>query len=483
VIHWSALGHVFGLFLLAFSATMGFPIIFSALTDKADLGAMALSLACTALCGASLWFGCRRNGRELTQREGLLLAVMTWVGASLFGSLPFVFSPYFGSFTDAFFESVSGFTTTGATILDDVEVLSNTIQLWRCFSHWLGGMGIVVLVVAILPLIGHGGMHLYRAEFSGAKSEKLTPRIAETAKALWKIYFALTLAEYAVLWFAGMSHFEAITHAFSTMGTGGFSTRTASIAGFKSPLIEYVIIFFMILAGISLLQQYRLWVERRPASVFRDFEVRLYLMIIAGAAGIIGGVLYFGGNYELEPAFRGALFQVVSITTTTGFVTENFEVWRPLPQLIILALMFVGGCTGSTAGGMKIGRLALLGRVVDREFKRMVERHGVFAVRVGGGVVPEPAIQSLLNLIYLAFVVNFASCLALSALGIDVLTSISAVAASMFNVGPGLGGVGPLENYESLPTLAKWVLSFDMIAGRLEFYTVLVILTPWFWRK
>ncbi len=483
MIHWSALGLVFGHFLLAFAAAMGFPVVYSLATDRADLTALTLSLACAAVCGASLRFGCRGRNRELSQREGLLLVVVTWLGASFFGCLPYVFSPYFDSFTDAWFESVSGFTTTGATVLDDVEALSNPIQLWRCFSHWLGGMGIVVLVVAVLPLVGHGGMHLYRAEFSGAKSAKLKPRIAETAAALWKIYLALTLAEYAVLLCAGMSHFDAVTHAFSTMGTGGFSTRAASIAGFESPLVEYVIIAFMLLAGVSLIQQYRLWVERKPSSVLHDFEVRLYLGLVAAASGLIGCILYFGGGYALEPAFRGALFQVASITTTTGFVTENFEVWHPLPQLILLALMFVGGCTGSTAGGMKIARLALLGKVVDREFKRIVERHGVFAVRVGGVVTPESAVQSLLNLVYLAFVVNFFSCLALAALGVDILTSIAAVAASMFNIGPGFGSVGPLENYAALPALAKWVLSFDMIAGRLEFYTVLVILTPWFWRK
>ncbi len=483
MIHWPALGLLFGHFLLAFAGAMGFPVIYSLLTDRADLAALTPALVCTALCGAALRLGCRGGNRELNQREGLLLVVVTWLGASFFGCLPYAFSPYFDSFTDAWFESVSGFTTTGATVLDDVEALSNPIQLWRCFSHWLGGMGIVLLVVAILPLVGHGGMHLYRAEFSGAKSAKLKPRIAETAAALWKIYLALTLAEYGVLLYAGLSHFEALAHAFSTMGTGGFSTRNASIAGFESPLVEYVVIVFMLLAGISLIQQYRLWVEREPGGVLRDFEVRLYLILIGGASALIGGILYFGRGYELEPALRGALFQVASITTTTGFVTDDFEAWHPLPQLILLALMFVGGCTGSTAGGMKIARLALLGRVVDREFKRIVERRGVFAIRVGGGVVPEAAIQGLLNLVYLAFVVNFFSCLALAALGVDVLTSIAAVAASMFNIGPGFGSVGPLENYAGLPALAKWVLSFDMIAGRLEFYTILVILTPWFWRK
>ena len=362
-------------------------------------------------------------------------------------------------------------------------MLSPPLQFWRCFTHWLGGLGIVLLGIAILPLVGHGGMHLYRAEFSGAKSEKLKPRIAETALALWKIYFLLTIVQIVALRAAGMSTFDALCHTFSTLGTGGFSTRAASIAHFESPLIEYLIIFFMMVAGISFVQQYRLWVERRPLDVFGDVEVRSFIGVIFLASLVVGVVLMSSNGYGVELAFRRALFQVASITTTTGFVTDNFELWHPLPQLMLLALMFVGGCTGSTAGGLKISRILLLAKVVDREFKRMVERRGVFAVRLGGEVIPETTIQSLLNLVYLAFLVNFVSCLLLAAMGIDVLTSITAVAACMFNIGPGLGGVGPLDHYGHLPDLAKWVLSGCMIAGRLEFYTVLVILTPAFWRE
>jgi trk system potassium uptake protein TrkH len=344
-------------------------------------------------------------------------------------------------------------------------------------------MGVVLLVVAILPLVGHGGMHLYRAEFSGAKSERLRPRIAETALSLWKIYFALSLAEFIALRLAGMNGFEAICHTFSTLGTGGFSTRTASVAGFQSPLIEYIIIVFMALAGISFIQHYIFWIQGRFGVLFGDVEVRSYVGLMVGASLAIGAFEIWRGGAGVELTFREALFQVVSITTTTGFVTADFEIWHSFSQLLLLALMFVGGCTGSTAGGMKVSRIILLARVVDREFRRMVERHGVFAVRLGGDVIPESTIQSLLNLVYLAFLVNFVSCLLLAAMGIDVLTSIAAVAASMFNIGPGLGAVGPLDNFGHLPALAKWVLAGDMIAGRLEFYTVLVILTPAFWRK
>ncbi|MDA0204451.1 MAG: TrkH family potassium uptake protein [Acidobacteria bacterium] len=482
MIHRGAIGYVLGQFLLIFAAVMGVPLLYGAFAGQGDGAPLLYGAAVTVTAGGALML-LPRPARELNQREGLLLAVSTWLAICFFGCLPFYFSPHFASFTDAFFESVSGFTTTGATILSDVEVLSPVLQFWRCFTHWLGGLGIVLLGVAVLPLIGHGGMHLYRAEFSGATSEQLKPRMKETALALWKIYFSMTAVLYGLLRWAGMNNFDALCHTFSTLGTGGFSTRTASAAAFESPLIEYILIVFMILAGMSFVQHYRFWVERRPASLLRDPEVLGYVAITAAGTAVIAGVLIWQQGYALENGFRSALFQVSSIITTTGFVSDDFEAWRPLPQLILLALMFVGGCTGSTAGGLKVSRIMLLSRVVDREFKRMVERRGVFAVRLGGQVVPESTVQSLLNLVYLAFVVNFVSCLALAALGVDVLTAIAAVAASMFSVGPGLGAVGPLDNYGGLPALAKWVLCGDMIAGRLEFYTTIVILTPAFWRK
>ena len=483
MIHLGAVAYVLGQFLLALAGTMLIPLAYGWLSGSDGLLPFVYGASITAVSGVAMFLFSGKPERELTQREGLLMVVSIWVAVGLFGCLPFFFSPYFPTFTDAFFESISGFTTTGATVLDQVEVLPPALQFWRCFSHWLGGMGIVVLGIAILPLVGHGGMQLYRAEFSGAQSERLKPRITETALSLWKIYVALTVAEFLALRFAGMESFEALCHTFSTLGTGGFSTRTASVAGFNSPLIEFVIIVFMLLAGISFIQHYRLWIEHKPRSFFSDVELRYYLSMVAVATGVIGTVLVLSAAYPAGTAFRNALFQVSAIITTTGFVTADFEIWHPLPQLILLALMFVGGCTGSTAGGMKTARILLLARVVDREFKRMVERRGVFAVRLGGNVVSESTVQSLLSLVYLAFVVNFTSVLLLAAMGVDVLTAITAVVASMFNIGPGLGGVGPIDNYGQLPVLAKWVLSGCMIAGRLEFYTVLVILTPAFWRK
>jgi trk system potassium uptake protein TrkH len=483
VIRFRAVGFVLGHLLAALGLTMLVPLAWGLARGTDGLRPLALAAAATGAAAAALVGLGRRPERDLSQREALLLVCATWMGASFFGALPFHFSPHFAGFTDAFFEAASGFTTTGATVLAKVEVLPEPLQFWRCFSHWLGGLGIVLLGIAVLPLVGHGGMELYRAEFSGARSEKLRPRVTETALALWKLYLAFTVAEFAALRWAGLSAFDALCHTFSTLGTGGFSTRTASIGAFDSPLVEGIVALFMLLSGVSFILHYRLWAERRPGPALRDYELRFYLLLAACATAVIAAFLVSYGEYAPARALRSAGFQVISILTTTGFASDDFEVWHPLPQLLLLALMFVGGCTGSTAGGLKVSRIVLLARVVDREFKRMVERGGVFAVRQDGRVLAEQTIQSLLNLVYLAFVVNFASCLVLAALGVDVLTSISAVAASMFNVGPGLGAVGPLDNYGHFPPLAKWVLSGCMIAGRLEFYTVLVVLTPVFWRK
>jgi trk system potassium uptake protein TrkH len=477
-------GWLLGQFITALAVVMLVPLGYGVLTGGGELRALTLSVVITAAVGGFLMsLSHRRPAREIKQREAILVVVLIWMCICFFGCLPFYFSPWYPDLTDAFFESASGFTTTGATVLDQVEVLSRPIQLWRCFSHWLGGMGIVLLGLAILPLVGQGGMYLYRAEFSGAKSQRLTPRVLETTKALWKIYILLTVLEVLALWMAGMDGFEAVCQSFSTLGTGGFSTRTASIAGFDSPVIEYIIIVFMLLSGMSFIQHYRLWIERQPRSLWSDYELRGYLLLLLGATAIIASVLLWKNHMGWEQAIRAALFQVTSILTTTGFVTNDYAAWYPLCQLTLFMLMFVGGCTGSTAGGIKVARVLFLSRVVDREFRRMAEPQGVFTIRLGGETTPEPAVNGLLNLVYLSWLVIFFAWLLLTALGVDILTALSAVVACVFNVGPGLGGVGPLSNYEQLPDLAKWILSLCMIAGRLEFYTLLVILTRPFWQR
>lgn len=444
---------------------------------------MAWALLVGLGTGAASIFAFRPNPHEITRKEGVLFVVLAWISAVILGALPYWFSPYFSGLTDAFFESMSGYTTTGATILPDIESLPPSLLFWRALTHWLGGMGIIVLGIAILPLLGAGGNALYRAEFSGARSEKLRPRIAETAMALWRVYAGFTLLEYIALRLAGMGPFDAVCHAFATMATGGFSTRNASIAAFSSPLIEFIIIVFMLVAGINFALHYRFIVKRELKVFITDSEGRDYLLIALAGTVVVSIALFLSMDYGWALSIRAAAFQVVSIMTTTGFCSVDFELWTPFAQFVLLGLMFVGGCTGSTAGGMKVSRIMLLRQVVAREFRRITERRGVFSVWKDGRAVQESTISSLLNLVYLAFIVNFAACLILTATGVDLLTSVTAVTASMFNIGPGFGEVGATDHYGYLPGLAKWALSFCMLAGRLEFYTVLVIFSGSFWKK
>ncbi len=465
------------------AASLIVPLVFALVEGDAGVQPFSISLVVGGLVGAAAAFLPRSEPHEINRREGILLVALAWVGATALGGLPYFLSAYIGSFTDAFFESMSGFTTTGATILTDIEAVPHSLLLWRAMTHWLGGMGIILLGIAILPLIGIGGMELYRAEFSGARSEKLRPRIAETAIALWKIYVALTLAEYLALRVAGMSPFDSVCHSFATMATGGFSSRGLSVEAFQSPAIEYIIIFFMVSAGINFTQHYRLFVERKPWTFLSDPEIRAYGLITLVGTGTVLLAIAPGSSESVETLFRQSLFQVVSIMTTTGFSSTNFAVWAPAATFVLLILMFIGGCTGSTAGGMKVARIVLLLKVIGREFRKMAEKRAVFAIRLRGRAVGESTIASVLNLVYLAFIINFSACLILTASGLDLVTSFSAVSAAMFNIGPGLGTVGPVDNYAHIPALSKWTLSFCMLAGRLEYYTVLVVVTPMFWRK
>lgn len=483
MIHWATVVRLLGFFLGGLAVSMAVPLVFALWNHDEGAGGLTAGVLVSGVLGATFWWGVRGEPADVSRRDGILLVTLVWLTLTAVGALPYVFSGYIPSFTDAFFETMSGFTTTGATILTDIEGLPRSLLLWRALTHWLGGMGIIVLGIAVLPILGVGGMVLYRAEFSGARSEKLKPRVAETALALWRIYAALSLAEYLALRWAGMDRFEAVCHTFATMATGGFSTRAASIEAYHSPAIEYVVIVFMLLAGVNFTRHYQLFMEHRVRPVWHDTEIRAYLAITAAATTLVAVTLYVNHNYALEPAFRLAAFQVVSILTTTGFSSANFESWAPFATFILLALMFIGGCTGSTAGGLKVSRMVLLLKVVAREFRRTVEKRGVFAVRMEGRAVPETAIEGLLNLVYIAFLVNFAACLVITAAGTDLITAISAVAACMFNIGPGLGDVGPTDNYAHFSSLVKWVLSLCMLAGRLEFFTLLVLLSPAFWRK
>jgi trk system potassium uptake protein TrkH len=473
-----------GAFLSVLAGLMLVPLLLGIAGDQPDTGAFLLGMDITLSTALILLLlGRRRPRQELRLREAVLLVVLAWVLVCLFGALPLWFTPAYAGFTDAVFESASGFTTTGATVIADVDGLSRPVHLWRSLSHWVGGMGIILLGLAVLPLLGQGGNVLYRAEFSGSSSERLRPRVMETARSLWRIYVFLTVTEIICLVAVGMDSFEAICQAFSTLGTGGFSTRTASIAGFQSPLVEYIVIFFMLVAGISFVQHFRFWVARDPRSVLGDYEVRSYLAVAAIAALIIGASLIVEGDMSWDMALRASLFQAVSILTTTGFTTADYAQWSPVAQLMLILLMFIGGCTGSTAGGLKVARIVLLLQLIRREFRRFTEPLGVFRVHAGGTTIPDHAICGLVNLVLLAMLLALAASLVLTATGIDLVTAVSAVIACQFNVGPGLGGVGPAAHYGALPAISKWILTFCMIAGRLEFYTFLVVLTAVFWRR
>ncbi len=483
MVRWLNLFQFVGLLSAGIAGCLAVPLLVGFLLQDRGVVPLALSMAIALALALVLGVSLRWRGSEFSHREGILFVVVAWLVASFLGALPFYLSSAFDSFTDAFFESMSGFTTTGASILSDVEGLPGSLHFWRCFTHWIGGMGIILLGIAVLPLIGTGGVQLYRAEFSGARSDSVKPRVAETAKTLWKIYAFFTVVEYICLRLVGMTRLDAACHTFSTMGTGGFSTRNLSIAAFGSPAIELVIAFFMLVAGMNFTMHYRLLVERKPGRFFGDVEIRAYLIIAALATIAIGASLVRVNLASPLDATRMALFQTVSIMTTTGFASEDFELWPPLGQLLLLFLMFAGGCTGSTAGGLKTARIVLLTRVVSREFRKVVSPRAILAIRLNRDYMAEATVQSLLNLVYLSFLIFAIAGILLTAAGLDILTALSATAASMFNVGPGLGTVGPIDNYGHLPVFAKWVLMFCMLAGRLEFYTLLVLFTRAFWRR
>ncbi len=483
MINWPIIFRLLGIIVTGISLCLLPSLTIAILAGDGGSLPLALSLLFGLTAGGVTVACFKPEPHELNNREGTLLVVLAWLAVVSVGTLPYWFSPHFSGLTDAFFESMSGFTTTGATILSDIEGLPQSLLFWRALTHWLGGMGIILLGIAILPLLGAGGTVLYKAEFSGAKSEKLKPRIAETASTLWKIYFFFTLLEYIALRLAGMSMFDAVCHAFATMATGGFSTKALSIESFSSPLIEYIIIIFMLIAGLNFALHYKFLVKRQTKIFLRDSESMTYFGIISAAVIAVTITILFHADFPVEESFRMAAFQVVSIMTCTGFSSVDFEQWVPFSQLLLLVLMFIGGCAGSTSGGLKVSRIILLYKVIAREFRRITEKRGVFSIWKDGKALHEDTVSNLMNLVILVLMVTFFVSLVLVATGVDIITAISATTACMFNVGPGLGEVGAADNYGHLPMLAKWTLSFDMLAGRLELYTALVIFSGAFWRK
>ncbi|MDR5905159.1 TrkH family potassium uptake protein [Franzmannia qiaohouensis] len=474
---------ILGLLLMLFSLTLVPPILISLLFNDGVWDAFAIAMAITVATGALLYLPNRYARKELRTRDGFLIAALFWTVLGTFGSLPLMLDgPYALSVTDAVFESFSGLTTTGATVITGIDFLPEAVRYYRQQLQWLGGMGIVVLAVAILPTLGVGGMALYRTEIPGPlKDSKLTPRITETAKALWYIYASLTLTCIIAYWAAGMDWFDAIGHGFSTVAIGGFSTYDASIGHFDSATIEMICVLFMVISAISYSLHFAAWREKRLSQYLRDPEARFLLLFLLGLSVISVLTLWLTATYSGSEGLRNGVFQAVSIATTAGFGVADFAAWPGALPFLLFVAAFVGGCSGSTGGGMKVIRIILILKQGMREVMRLIHPNAVIAVKVGKVSVPDGIAQAVWGFFSVYVMLFFLMLIGVMATGVDQVTAWSTVASTLNNLGPALGEAA--SHYGELPDLAKWILVLAMILGRLEIFTVLVLFTPAFWRR
>ena len=456
---------------------------------------MLLAGVVTIIIGALVMFLTRNNRKELQKRDGYVIVTLGWIFISLAGTLPYLFTGAIPSFTNAFFETMSGYTTTGASILNDIESIPKGVLFWRSITQWIGGMGIIVLAIAILPLLGIGGMELFAAEAPGPGSDKLHPRITDTAKRLWLIYVGYTLAETVLLKLAGMSFFDAINHSLTTLSTGAFSTKNASVAHWNGhPIIQYIIIVFMFLAGTNFVLSYFAF-KTKFSKIFRDEEFKFYFSAIIIFSILASLLIYFNADISqssvehpmvwgrYESAWRHSLFQVLAILTTTGFVSADYTLWTPFLTIFFFSLMFLGGSAGSTAGGIKIVRHIILIKNGILEFKRTLHPRAILPVRYNTKAVRQPIVYNILAFFILYMLSFIIGVLVFSWLGLDFKTALGGAASSLGNVGPALGDLGPVNNYSVMSSPAKWWATFLMLIGRLELFTVLILLTPFFWRN
>lgn len=475
--------HIIGILLMLNGVFMLLCLPFSIYYGEGDLLAISMSGAITIAAGfLAFIFTRKRKNKELRKKDGYLVVTAGWLSMSFFGTLPYIFSGAIPDLTNAFFETLSGFSTTGATILTDIESVHKGILFWRSLTQWIGGMGIIVLTVAILPILGIGGMQLFVAEAPGISPDKLQPRIKETAKRLWLIYLGLTVVETVLLLAGGMSFYDAINHALTTMATGGFSTKNASIAHFSSPFIQYVIILFMFLAGTNFTMTY-FGLHGQFKKVLKNQEFTFYLLFCVIASLVVGTVIYGLGHDSLEKSIRDALFQVISIITTTGYVTHDYTTWTSFLTLLFFIMMFFGASAGSTAGGVKIVRHIILIKNSILELKRQLHPSAVIPVRFNGKAVTRDITFNILAFIMIYISIFAFGSIVMGTFGVDFKTAIGSVATCLGNIGPGIGSVGPVDNFAHLPEASKWFLSFLMLLGRLELFTVLILFTPYFWRK
>jgi trk system potassium uptake protein TrkH len=482
MINYKLIVKIIGLLLFLEGICMLFALPFSFYYRENDAFHFILSSVITMSAGSICWLLGRNADENLGKREGFIIVSVAWIIFSFFGTLPFVFSRTIPSFTDAFFETISGFTTTGASILSDIESLPHDILFWRSLTQWLGGMGIIVLSIAILPILGIGGMQLFIAEVPGPVPDKLHPRIKETAKRLWGIYIIFTVMEALLLMLGGMNFFDAVCHSFTTMATGGYSTKQASISFFSSPYIQYVFTFFMLVAGINFTLSY-FALHMRFKRVWKNEEFRFYISVIAFFTFVVTIGLFLTRDSSIERSFRNAIFQVVSIITTTGYITADYMKWIPFLGVIILILMFTGGSAGSTGGGIKMVRILLLFKNGFLELKRLIHPNAIVPVRFNHRLVPSQIVGNVLAFIAFYILITVIGIIIISTMGYDLNSSFGAVAATLGNIGPGLGAVGPVENYAHIPVFGKWFLSFLMLIGRLELFTILVLFSGSFWKK
>jgi len=494
-LNYKIIFHFLGLLLLFNGGFMLLASIMSFVYKEAIAIQIVSAAIIVLLVGAFVMINTRRHTKEMNRREGYLVVTFGWIIMALSGSLPYVITETIPSFTNAFFETISGYTTTGATILTDIEAMPKGILFWRSFTHWIGGMGIIVLAVAILPLLGIGGMQLFAAEAPGPSADKLHPRITDTAKRLWLIYVGYTAAETLFLTLAGMSFFDAINHAMCTLSTGGFSTKNASIAHWNDqPMIQYIIILFMFLAGTNFVLSYFAF-KGKVQKIIKDQEFKLYFKFIIVFTIIAALIIYFRADAttstinhpmilgKLESAFRHSLFQVLAIVTTTGFVTADFTAWTPFLIVFFFGLMFLGGSAGSTSGGVKVVRHLVLIRNGFLEFQRTLHPNAILPVRYNNATIDGKIVFNILAFFILYMLAFIIGALGFSMLGIDFESAIGVAASSLGNVGPALGEFGPVDNYSALPAVGKWWAAFLMLIGRLELFTVLILFTPFFWRN
>ena len=474
---------IIGILIFFLGLCMLFPLFFGLYYKDQSVIPLLKSMGISIAAGLSLII-CFRNAKVdyISHREGMAIVTIGWTAIGLFGAIPFYLGAEFGTFVDAFFESVSGFTTTGSSILTNIEAVSKGLLFWRSFIQWLGGMGIIVLSVAILPFLGVGGMQLYKAEVPSPVPDKLKPRIRDTAMVLWKVYALISLAEVILLMIGGMDLYDALCHTFTTMPTGGFSTKNTSIAHFDSIYFDTVIIFFMLLVGINFSLHYQ-FLRGKPLAFWRDSECRFFLGAVL-VLTVVVTINVYGSVYEtIGRAIRFGAFQVVSIVTTTGYATADYELWPAMSQLILLLCMFLGASAGSTGGGMKCLRVMLYLKYCYKELFSLIHPHAVKHIKIGGQSVSEDVMRSILGFMGLYIGLFVFSSVLIASMGVDLITSVASVAATIGNIGPGLGMVGPVDNYAQIPYLGKWVLIWCMLLGRLEIYTVIILFVPEFWRK